>query len=156
MPANRESNSHFDEKAGVAECKTPWGRWYQASYSQLLLAASKFCPPKRIHHCKIDGEFESSKNLTMPIKQRINTISKTLNDLCVLQAQHPLSRIEFYSHSVSSFLKRIDFEFQTVGEVVVEVDLEKGTRAKECRINILPNQLTCVVRDKTLFNVSQQ
>ena len=39
---------------------------------------------------------------------------------------------------------------------MVEVDLEKGTRAKECRINILPNQLTCVVRDKTLFNVSQQ
>ena len=54
-----------------------------------------------------------------------------------------------------SFFRRFDFEFQTVGEVVVEVDLEKGTRAKECRINILPNQLTCVVRDKTLFNVSQ-
>ena len=63
MPANRESNSHFDEKAGVAECKTPWGRWYQVSYCHLLLAASKFCFPNRIHHCKIDGEFESSSVL---------------------------------------------------------------------------------------------
>jgi len=36
--------------------------------------------------------------------------------------------------------------------VVVEVDLEKGTRAKECRVTIMPNQLTCVVRQKELFN----
>ena len=67
-----ETNSHFDEKAGVAVCRTPWGRWYQ-----------------------------------------------------------------------------------TVGEVVVEVDLEKGTRAKECWVTILPNQLTCTVRQKELFNVSK-
>jgi len=42
--------------------------------------------------------------------------------------------------------------YQTVGEVVIEVDLEKGTRAKECRVTILPNQLTCVVRQKEIFN----
>ena len=63
-----DTNSHFDEKSGIVECKTEWGRWYQ-----------------------------------------------------------------------------------TVAEVVVEVDLEPGTRGKDVDVTIQPNKLTCAVRQKEIF-----
>lgn len=24
-------SSHFDERSGIVECTTPWGRWYQTA-----------------------------------------------------------------------------------------------------------------------------
>ena len=44
--------------------------------------------------------------------------------------------------------------YQTVAEVMVEVDLEKGTRAKEVLVTMVPNKISCTVRHKELFSVS--
>ena len=64
------ANSHFDEKSGVIESLTPWGRWYQ-----------------------------------------------------------------------------------TLLEVVIEVQVEKGTRGKEVAVEIKPSYIYCSVRQKKLFEV---
>ena len=42
---------------------------------------------------------------------------------------------------------------QTVSEVVIEVDVERGTRGKEVAIEIKPNHISCYVRKKEIFKV---
>ena len=42
---------------------------------------------------------------------------------------------------------------QTVSEVVIEVDVERGTRGKEVAIEIKPNHISCYVRKQEIFKV---
>ena len=42
---------------------------------------------------------------------------------------------------------------QTVSEVVIEVDVERGTRGKEVAIEIKPNHISCFVRKQEIFKV---
>jgi hypothetical protein len=42
---------------------------------------------------------------------------------------------------------------QTVAEVVVEVDVEKGTRGKDVVVVIKPSQLECRVKGNVIFKV---
>ena len=43
--------------------------------------------------------------------------------------------------------------YQTVAEVVVEVDLEPGTKGKEVKVDMAPSKLRCEVRGKVIFEV---
>ena len=43
---------------------------------------------------------------------------------------------------------------QTVSEVVIEVDVERGTRGKEVAIEIKPNHISCYVRKQEIFKVN--
>ena len=43
--------------------------------------------------------------------------------------------------------------YQTVAEVVVEVDLEEGTKGKEVKVDMAPNKLRVEVRGKVIFEV---
>ena len=45
--------------------------------------------------------------------------------------------------------------WQTVDEVVVEVDVEKGTRGKEVVVVIKPSHLECRVKGNIIFKVKK-
>ena len=34
---SRSGLSHFDDKAGVVSCQTPWGSWHQTAYEVTVL-----------------------------------------------------------------------------------------------------------------------
>jgi hypothetical protein len=42
---------------------------------------------------------------------------------------------------------------QTVSEVVIEVDLEPGTRGKDVKVVIKPSHIECVVKGNQIFKV---
>ena len=46
--------------------------------------------------------------------------------------------------------------YQTVAEVVIEVDLEEGTKGKEVKVDIAPSKLRAEVRGKVIFEVIQK
>jgi hypothetical protein len=41
--------------------------------------------------------------------------------------------------------------FQTESDVVIEIDVEKGTRGKEATVEIKPSHISCVVRGQEIF-----
>lgn len=41
--------------------------------------------------------------------------------------------------------------YQTVEEIVVNVNVEEGTRGRDIRVNIKPNHITCTVKGEILF-----
>jgi hypothetical protein len=43
---------------------------------------------------------------------------------------------------------------QTVNEVVIEVDVEPGTRGKEAQVTIKPSHLECIVKGNLIFQVT--
>ena len=43
--------------------------------------------------------------------------------------------------------------YQTGSEVVIEIEVEKGTRGKEVAIGIKPSHISCSVRQKKIFKV---
>ena len=43
--------------------------------------------------------------------------------------------------------------YQTVAEVIIEVDVENGTRGKDVKIDIKPSRISCVVHNKEIFKV---
>ncbi len=42
---------------------------------------------------------------------------------------------------------------QTVNEVVIEIDVEPGTRGKDVKVGIKPSYLECVVKGNEIFKV---
>jgi len=45
--------------------------------------------------------------------------------------------------------------WQTVAEVVIEVNVEKGTRGKDVSVVIKPSQLECRVKGELIFKVKE-
>ena len=43
--------------------------------------------------------------------------------------------------------------YQTASEVVIEVEVEEGTRGKDVDIEIKPSRISCFVRNKEIFKV---
>ena len=43
--------------------------------------------------------------------------------------------------------------YQTIAEVIIEVDVENGTRGKDVKIDIKPSRISCVVHNKEIFKV---
>ncbi len=43
--------------------------------------------------------------------------------------------------------------YQTGTEVVIEIEVEKGTRGKDVSVLIKPSQISCCVRQKNIFKV---
>ncbi|KAG8197260.1 hypothetical protein JTE90_007508 [Oedothorax gibbosus] len=41
--------------------------------------------------------------------------------------------------------------WQTVSEVLIEVNIPEGTPGKQCKVSISPNHIECRVLDKTIF-----
>ena len=44
--------------------------------------------------------------------------------------------------------------YQTESDVVIEIDVEKGTRGKEAAIEIKPSHISCIVRGQEIFKVT--